>query len=77
MEKRIKVELRGPLIRYGPAGSILLSLEGNTTVANVLDLLRIPEDSTSMLVVNGKKVNPLAILEDRDHLVLYPPIAGG
>ncbi|WP_084127643.1 MoaD/ThiS family protein [Desulforamulus putei] len=81
MKGTVKVELRGPLTRYAPdhhqGGPIWFNLSEHATVGSILCSLGIAREYISMMVVNGKKAEPSTPLGEGDHVILFPPVAGG
>ena len=49
----------------------------NTTVADVIVMLKIPKNIPLLRIVNGVHVKPDHTLKEGDVLALFPPIAGG
>ena len=54
-----------------------LSIQDNSKVADVLDLLKIPDDLPKIILINGAQKKPESELSDRDELSMFPPISGG
>jgi molybdopterin converting factor small subunit len=52
-----------------------------TTVGDLITRYRVPEKSAHLVLVNGHYIAPAArnahVLQDRDELAIWPPIAGG
>ena len=52
-----------------------------TTVGDLITRYRVPEKSAHLVLVNGHYIAPAArnthLLQDRDELAIWPPIAGG
>ena len=76
---QIKVELQAYLSQYSPNGAELFDLEvpQGATVDIVIRRLGIPEEMTSVIVVNQENGEPETILKEGDKLTLIPPLAGG
>jgi len=78
---RVEVQLFANLRAYLPAGtggdSFPLDVPAGATVADVLRLLRLPEDLEFLQVVNGHDAISGQRLTSGDVLCLFPPLAGG
>lgn len=58
-------------------GVIQLKMNDGSTIGDVLKVLNIPEEPAKILLVNSKVYPPDQILQDQDHIFVFPPIAGG
>jgi molybdopterin converting factor small subunit len=78
---RVEVHLTATLRGYLPAGtvgdSVVLDVPPGTTVAQVVDSLRIPSEVERLTVVNGRDAASDQPLSEGDVLSLFPPLAGG
>jgi len=78
---KVEVHLTATLRAYLPSGAsrdhVLLDFPPGTTVAQVIDSLRIPADLERLTVVNGRDAAPDQALSEGDVLSLFPPLAGG
>ena len=82
---KVTVKLFGALREYLPTGSSFSSCElnliENATIADLLGKLPLPENKAFLIIHNDEKVNSDAFatteIEDRDEIVLLPPIKGG
>lgn len=76
---QIKVELQAYLTQYSPNGSGVFDMEvtEGATVQSVIKRLGVPEEMTSVIVVNEENGEPETVLADGDKLTLIPPLAGG
>ena len=72
----ITIKLFATLKQYGEEIQEMNVPEG-TTVADVIKMLKIPEDIPLLRIVNSVHVKPDYRLKDGDTLALFPPIAGG
>lgn len=62
----------------GLVGRLSISLPEDTTVARLLDLLKIEMDPEHLLlVVNGRTAGLQRVLQDGDQVNLMPAISGG
>ncbi len=72
----VKVKLFASLRTFGPDEQVL-ELPAQTTIDDVVELLKIPGTIRLLRIVNGKHMPADYNLEDGDELALFPPIAGG
>lgn len=54
-----------------------LELEDGATLKTVLDLLEIPENDVSILLLNGIDGPSTRKLSENDVIALFPPVGGG
>ncbi len=73
---KLTVKLFATLKQFG-AEVQEMTVDDNTTVADVVELLKIPENIPLLRIVNGVHVGLDYVLKDGDVLALFPPIAGG
>ena len=50
---------------------------GKTTVMDVLEMLDIPEEEASLILINGRDAELTSVFKEEDYLVLFPPVGGG
>ena len=66
---------------YLPAGSAsfsyMMSFEGEKTVSQVIEELKLPDDIPRIIIVNGLHSEEDRVLQDGDVVSLFPPLAGG
>lgn len=76
---RIEVSLYATLKKYGaPDGAPLqLEIAEGTELADIVRALGIPEDEPVVMLVNGRPGAPDTVLQEKDRVVLFPPVAGG
>ena len=82
---KITLKLYAQLGSYLPdwanANEAVIDLEASTSVKGLLDQYRVPPESCHLVLINGVYVEPSArethLLEDNDHLAVWPPVAGG
>ena len=76
---QIRVELQAYLSQYSPNGAEGFDLEvpQGATVDNIVRRLGIPEEMTSVIVINAENGEPETVLNEGDKLTLIPPLAGG
>jgi molybdopterin converting factor small subunit len=76
---KIEVRLFATLRQYAPGGrerSVFELAEGCRLV-QVLEGLSIPKDAAKVILVNGRQSDEGHLLHDGDHIVIFPPVAGG
>ena len=73
---KVKVKLFASLRTFGPDEQIL-ELPAQTTIDEVVHILKIPETIRLLKIVNGEHRPADHVLQDGDDLALFPPIAGG
>jgi len=55
-----------------------IDLDSPTPLTHILDGLNVPSDMVHLLIINGKIGDPeKAILQDQDHVIVYPYVSGG
>lgn len=55
-----------------------IDLDSPTPLTHILDGLNVPADMVHLLIINGKISDPeKAILQDQDHVIVYPYVSGG
>ena len=73
---KVKVKLFASLRTFGPDEQVL-ELPSQTTIDEVVHILRIPVTIRLLKIVNGEHRPADHHLHDDDELALFPPIAGG
>ncbi len=58
-------------------GELTLELDANTCVRDVIDLLSIPEEMVKILLINSRPCTFDQTLKEKDHIFIFPPVAGG
>lgn len=76
---KVLVDLYVNLKKYAPAdnSSFEIQLESGATVKTVLEVLKIPAEEKTVILVNGRNANESASLKEKDTITLYSPISGG
>lgn len=76
---QVQVILRGNLARYATntRGAVLLNLPEGSCIAEILNLLGVPEGQIYLLLRNRQRALSFDKLCDGDEIELVPPIAGG
>ncbi len=77
----IEVALFATLRKYGPSGggsgAFWLDLPEGTTVDKLLELLGIPATEAKQAFVNNLRQEGEYLLQDKERVAIFPPIAGG
>lgn len=73
---KIKVKLFASLRAFGPDEQVV-EFPDNTTVDQVIEILKIPRTIKLLMIVNGEHRSADHLLKDGDDLAFFPPIAGG
>ncbi len=64
-------------LRRGRFENDAKKFQSGTTVREVIEKLRIPEEKVSIIFVNGRHAGRDQELADGDTLALFPPVGGG
>ena len=48
-----------------------------STVGDIIHFLGIPEDMKKIIFINGVHVTVESVLQEKDRLAIFPPVAGG
>jgi len=73
------VKLYINLQKYAPTdeNAFEMQLEFGGTVKAVLEVLKIPADEKTIVLVNGRHADESSPLKEKDTITLYSPISGG
>ncbi len=79
------LKLYAQLGKYLPEGTAAneaeIDLAEGTSVLDVLNTYQVPLEMCHLVLVNGNYLAPESrgahLLEDQDHLAVWPPVAGG
>ena len=76
---KITVELQAYLEQYAPNGQAVFehTLPDGATVQTLVRELNVPEEMTSVIVLNGRNADFDDALNEGDRVILIPPLAGG
>ncbi len=82
---KIRIKLYASLGEYLPADAVKneadLEVNDKTTPTQVILRLGVPEKMCHMVLINGVYIAPEErserLLEEGDHLAIWPPVAGG
>jgi molybdopterin converting factor small subunit len=78
----IEVKLFSSLLHYIPDSERRLDryrwdVPDGATVEQVLEMLNLPEEEATVLLINGRNVKRENVLKEGDVLHVFPPMAGG
>ena len=76
-EIRLFANFRDFLPPGSGSSSFTTSFEGQKTVKEIIEELRLPDDIPRIVVVNGLHTEADHVLQDGDVVSLFPPLAGG
>jgi hypothetical protein len=77
--KQVSVKLLFDLERYAPReeGPFRVVLEGSATFGNLMDKLKIPFSPEMVALVDGRPVDPAAVLPEKSRVTVFPILIGG
>jgi len=73
---RVTVKLFATLRNFGPEEQ-QTELPENSTIEDVINMLKLPEKIPILKIVNGEHRDPTYLLKDGDEIAFFPPTAGG
>lgn len=73
---KITVKLFASL-REGREKEMPKEVSAGIRAKDIAESLHIPADDVAIIMINGRRVAPDAIVEDGDTVALFPPIGGG
>ncbi len=73
---RVTIKLFATL-RTGRFGTETTECGPGTTVAHIVEKLKIPNDEVAIIFINGRHAELIQELRDGDTLSLFPPVGGG
>lgn len=80
---KINLRLFADLLAFAPVSrtagaNITLDLRPDSTITDLLQLLRIPPERARVIFVNGRvKDDPAFVLREGDDVGIFPPVGGG
>jgi molybdopterin converting factor small subunit len=78
---KIEIALYATLSQYLPPGAqqrkAVIEVRDSATVRDVMTQLGIPQDLSSILLVNGRQAREDTALKDGETVSIFPPLAGG
>jgi len=77
----VKVKLFATLRKYYPevplGESFNVTLDSGSTIAQLYEHLRIPEEQIKIILVNGLYCERTHVLSDEDEIGIFSPVGGG
>ena len=74
----MKVEVRlFATFREGREKKQIMELEDNSTILDVLDIVKIDEEEVAIMLLNGIDGPSDRTLKENDVVSLFPPVGGG
>jgi len=74
----LKVEVRlFATFREGREKKYFLDMPEGSRVIDLLDMLKIPAEEVSILLLNGRDGDAMRILDESDVVAVFPPVGGG
>ncbi len=79
MQVQVKVfaSLAQRLMDVGAGQAMVVSLDTDSTVADVIDRMGFPKSEVKVVFVNGRARSPDWVLQEGDQVGIFPPIGGG
>ena len=74
---KITIETGRWAARYTDNETVCIDMPEQSTVADVIEALKLPSDETGIAAINGNAVPREHVLSDGDILKIYPAIIGG
>jgi molybdopterin converting factor small subunit len=78
-DMKVEVNLYANLRQYSPTKetSFKLDLACGSTVSNLINTLKIPQNIKMVVLINGRHADADTHLSSEDKIVLFPPVEGG
>jgi len=64
-------------IKFVPERSVNLEMPTESTVADAMTLIGLPEDKSGIAVINGRAVPRHRVLTDGEAVTIHPVVIGG
>jgi len=64
-------------IKFVPERSVNLEMPTESTVADAMTLIGLPEDKSGIAVINGRAVPRHRVLADGEAVTIHPVVIGG
>jgi molybdopterin converting factor small subunit len=78
---KIEVRLFASLARFMPDKNIkkpyAMDVQNGATIADIFNLLNVPEDSVKLIFLNGIRATSDQALKEGDRLGVFPALGGG
>ena len=76
---KIEVKLFNEFQQYKPGENNIFQLELNqgTRVKDLLEKFKIPDTAGYIILANGRRTADNALVNDKDTIVVFSPVAGG
>ena len=76
---KVKIKFFAGLRKFSPNGDGFaeLSIEDDSTVADILKALKVPPEKPSIILINGVHGDRDSSINDGDTISVFPPVAGG
>jgi len=79
---RIELNLYASLARFRPdekggSGGNTVEVDEGTTIADLLEALKVPINHVKLIFVNGIHAKGDHVLKEGDRVGVFPPVAGG
>ena len=73
----IEIQLYATLRSYMPANASSYQIETGSSIKKIIETLNLPSDQVKLIFANGVQCDTSAIVQDGDHIGIFPPIGGG
>jgi sulfur-carrier protein len=73
---QVKVRLFATL-RENREKEMMMDIVQGSTPKDIIERLNIRKEEATIIMVNGRGVNPDQVLEDNDTVSIFPPVGGG
>jgi sulfur-carrier protein len=73
---QVKVRLFATL-RENREKEMMMDIVQGSTPKDIIERLNIRKEEATIIMVNGRCVNPDQVLEDNDTVSIFPPVGGG
>ena len=77
IKSTIDLRLYASLQKYAPEEAHQYPIEPGIRLADLINRLEIPAALSKLFFVDGRRVDPEAILKGGERVAIFPPIGGG
>jgi molybdopterin converting factor small subunit len=77
MTFKIELQLYATLQAYAPVDAACYPVEAGTSIAEIVEALKIPRDQVKLIFSNGVKCEPATLVNQNDRIGIFPPVGGG